>query len=540
MELREFQREDIDQILAHGLRALIASEPGTGKTIVAIKSLTGGYPQSFPAVVVCPASVTRNWARELKTWAPGVRVVLIETGNEPVPKITRNTVILISWALLDAWWADLIHLGIRTIIADEAHFARNEETLRSQALYRLSQRTPYMLLLTGTPIVNQQQELVALKLLLGENPLMIRRILEDVAPDIPPKSRSYVPIELRPAHRADYDNADHEFEEWLLKEREIRRAAGLSDIEVERTLAAEALTKVGYLRRLVGEYKVPAAVDWIARAVRLGEPVVVFLEHQNVLNKLTKSLRKQRIRFGVVDGSTPPRVRQDLVDGFQAHKFPVFIGTRAAKEGITLHAARHLLFIERFFTSADEEQAEDRIRRIGQRHATTIWFLHAGDTIDDRVDQIVKIKRKIVRTAIGSADTEETPVGNVMSLLSTWNDHVHADVGKPLSLGLGEPLPPLPSPRDTHAVSFYGDRWTLGAAVRWCRMNGYEVHSRVPLVDRLKVVIHPPQFFVPQTFTVFPVSKDIRLILGRRLSKVNERQIQKAMRESQKPRQSVE
>jgi hypothetical protein len=262
----------------------------------------------------------------------------------------------------------------------------------------------------------------------------------------------------------------------------------------------------------------------------MGEPVVVFLEHQRTLKKLTRALGKQRIRFGVIEGSTSSTRRQELVDAFQAHKLPVFIATRAGKEGITLTAARHLLFIERFFTSADEEQAEDRIRRIGQTRKTTIWYLHAYDTVDERIDAIVRSKRQIVRTAIGGADTEETSTGNVVALLHAWGEHVGDKTKPPIRpLGLGDPLPPLPSPSDTHAVVFSERRWSRRAALQWCRMHGYRPTKRVDMKDRFKFVMHPAPVFEKTNFSRFVVSKDIKIITGKRLNRTNERRVRRAL-----------
>jgi hypothetical protein len=386
------------------------------------------------------------------------------------------------------------------------------------------------MLLTGTPIVNTRSELKVLHDLLGtEDPPMIRRLLEDVAKDIPEKKRSSLFINLRDKARTEYDRADQRFEAWLRKEKEKLLGEGMAEEEVERSMTAEALTKLGYLRRLLGTCKVPAAVDWIARAVRVGEPVVVFLEHQATLARLEKGLRKQRIRFKVIEGKTPAKKRQGIIDGFQAHEFPVFIGTKAAKEGITLTAARHLLFLERYFTSAEEEQAEDRIRRIGQTRKTTIWYLHAVDTVDDRIASIVRSKRSIVRAAIGSANVAETDLGNVQSLISLWGDHVVPDV-KTEPLGKGNPLPPLPSPQKTYAIVFMGSRWRMASALTWCRMNGYLPTRKVAMVDRFKLVVHPPEVFQRGQFTTYRVSKDIQIITGNRLSKVNEKRVRKAMR----------
>lgn len=528
--LRDFQREDVDFLKANGLRALVASAPGTGKTPVAIRAIAERHQTSLPAVVVCPASVTRNWAKEVKRWAPGLDTHLIDDGDSRLPKkAKRHSIYIISWALLDTRWPDLASLGVKTVVADEVHYAKNPDALRSRALQEITQRAQGILLLTGTPIVNTKAELNVLKDLLGTaDPPMIRRLIEDVAPDIPKKKRSYVYIKLRPKHEQAYNKADEDFEEWLRLKQDDLTGEGLSEYEIERTLAAEALAKIGYLRRLVAEYKVPAAADWIARAVRVGEPVVVFLEHQVTLKKLTRALRKQRIRFGVLEGSTTSKQRQELVNAFQKYKFPVFICTRAGKEGITLTAARHLLFVERFFTSADEEQAEDRIRRIGQRHKTTIWYLHAVGTVDDRIDTIVKSKRQIVRTAIGTAETEETPTGNVEALLRTWGDHIKDEV-EHRALGLGDPLPPLPRPRDTHAVVFSKERWSPKAALRWCRMHGYTPERRVDLTNRFKLVTHPAPVFVKGMFAKYRVSRDIHIITGKRLSRSNERRVRRLL-----------
>jgi SNF2 family DNA or RNA helicase len=528
--LRDFQREDVDRIKASKLRALVASAPGTGKTPIAIRSLAETNRISLPSMIVCPASVTRNWAREIKRWAPGVKPILIESTDKPIRPHPGAVIFIISWALLDSRWNDLIKAGVKSVVADEAHFAKNPEALRTQALYQIATHCRRVLLLTGTPIVNTKEELEVLNNLIGQNPLMIRRLIEDVAPDIPPKTRSYLYIKLRDKHLEEYQKADREFENWLRREKEKLLGDGMAEIEVQRVLAAEALAKLGYLRRLLGQCKVPAAVDWISRAVRVGEPVVVFVEHQEVLRRLSKGLHKQRIRHAIIDGSTASKQRQEYIDAFQKNEYPVIIGTKAAKEGITLTAARHLLFVERFFTSADEEQAEDRIRRIGQTHPTTIWFLHAVGTVDDRLNAIVESKRQLIRTAIGAAEIVETPTGNVEALVESWNKAVDADDHQASNLGLGKPLPPLPSPSVTHGIVFYGERWNQDSALSWCKMHGYEPSKKVDMTDRFKLIVHPADIFLKNAFDTTKVCSDVRIITGTRLSRANERRVRLALR----------
>lgn len=526
--LRPFQHEDVNAIKRHKLRVILASAQGTGKTPITVMSILESARWAIPALVVAPASVTRNWRREFRKWAPGLRVHLIEDTFSPLDSTAH--VFITSWALLKPRESELRALGLRVIVGDECHMVKNPEAERSRALYRLTRRVPGLLLLTGTPIINSRAELGVLEALYGKRPHMIRRLLEDVAPDIPPKSRSHLYVSLRERARVEYDRAVDDFEEWLRKKKERLLGEGLAEAAVERAMAAEAFTKMGYLRRLVGEAKAPAAADWIARAVRLGEPVVVFLEHQVVLQKLRKALRRQRIRHCVIEGKTSPKKRQQYIDQFQAHKYPVMLCTKAGKEGITLHAARHLLFVERFFTCAAEEQAEDRIRRIGQRHPTTIWYLHAHDTVDDRLDEIVRAKRHLTRRALRSENTAETRIGNVATLVKQWASFVTPSDRKITNLGHGDPLPSLPPPPETHAVVFTGPRWRRGPARRWCEMHGYLPSSTSSYGGRVKVQVHPVEVFQPRAFSVFRVCQDVKVITGTRLSKRNERAARSRLR----------
>jgi len=525
--LRKFQRRDVDFIKKHKLRVLIASSMGTGKTCEAITALLETARWSLPALVVCPASVTRNWRREFRMWAEGLRVQVLQGHKDIIDRDAHVQVI--SWALIDPRCAELRARKYQTVIADECHLAKNPDALRSQALYKLTRKPKGLLLLTGTPITNSKDEMAVLQALYGDKtPPMIRHLLEDVAPDVPPKTRKPLYIQLRDRARAEYDRADSDFETWLRKEKEKLLGDGMAEDAVERALSAEAFAKIGYLRRLVGQFKVPAAADWVARAVRIGEPVVVFVEHQAALKRLSKALKKQRVRHVVIEGKTTPKKRQKYIDLFQQRKTPVIICTKAGKEGITLHAARHMLFVERFFTSTDEEQSEDRCRRIGQKHPTTIWYLHALDTIDDRLDGIIRAKRRLIRSALRSEDTHETGQANAMHMVRSW-DHFVAPKRKVVSLGLGDPLPPLPSPSVTHAVVFYKGRWNSKAGGRWCKMNGYVPGRQVDLVKRFKLIVHPAEVFKPKEFSIFRVCKDIRIIVGERLSQKNEREVRKRL-----------
>ena len=514
LTLRPFQAEDVAFIRKNDYRVLIANAPGTGKTIECLACLKKDRKKLTPMVVVCPPSVAHNWRRETKKWCQWAKVYIVKGHKIRLPR-KHIDVIIVPWSILAARYLEILARKPQFLVVDEAHFAKNEEALRSQALQIIAKRTPHLLLLTGTPLINSAQELETLRGLFGdEDPPMIRRLLEDVAPDIPPKTRSTIPVQLRPRNQAEYTKAETDFQEWLERELKKRLQSGEAVAAAHRAMAAEALVKVGYLRRIIGKSKVYAAAEWIGRAVRLGEAVVVFCEHKETVKRIKHLLTKQRILHVTIAGNTPTAQRLKAIDAFQSGKVPVFIGTKAAKEGITLTRARHLLFVERFYTSAEEEQAEDRIRRIGQKYATTIWFLHAVETIDDRLAQIVENKRRLVEKAIGSADVAEAEEETVLDLISQWGDHSSRSTDA-TTLGQSKTLPSLPSPKVVHSIRFGATRWTPKAAKIWAKMNGYKAvrvyqKGRIVTVENAKL-----SSFHPGTFDSVPLSKDIRAIVGK-------------------------
>ncbi len=522
--LRPMQEEDVTKLISCGLRAIVANAPGTGKTAIAITAIAKCYRQRTPALVIAPASVTRNWIKEFQTWGQGLRVTLFESQGQLPEEISTLDVVVISWALLEPRIDVLASYEWKCIVADEAHFAKNPHAERSKALEALCARDRGLLLLTGTPIVNTIGEMEQLmSLFQGSRPPVLRRLLSEVAPDIPEKKRSYLNINLPAQFRRDYDKAEQDFEGWLRETTKGLTEEGFSESEIQQKISQEALVKIGYLRRILGEGKIRAAADFAARTVRAGEPLVIFCEHQVVVQGLVAALRKQRLRNALIDGSTPTKKRQEYIEGFQKHSIPIIICTKAGKEGITLHAARHLMFVERYYTSADEDQAEDRIRRIGQTFATTIWLLHVPGTVDDRIDDIVKIKRKLIEKHIGNELIVENEEENVKTMIAQWTKHSKGSLPEVnTNLGICAPLPPLPSPRETYAVLFDKAHWNLKGAYRWSVMNGYLVNKLLPS-SKLKLRLNPEVIFKPGTFKIQSVSKHISVITGERVSRDKEK-----------------
>lgn len=417
LQPRPFQIEAVEQIERNNFQGAIFDAMGLGKTITALTTLKRNPNRTLPALIVCPSSVAWNWEIEARDWIPGVRVHAIEGMEDPLPKKMPHVVIC-PWDLLHYRESEIANmLPWKMIVADEAHYARNGDTKRGRAFRNIAQQIPGRLILTGTPILNGRNEMDSLLAVLdGGKPLIIRRLLEDVADDVPPKSRRILTVSMPEGIKAEYDELIEDFEGWLHDYLGVVLGADKAEAAAEGSLSAEALAKVVYLRRCVGRGKVPAAAAWALGKVKQGEPVVIFGEHSDVLDYFGQAMTAFGIRTVRIDGSTPRKQRQEAIDLFQSGRVPVFIGSQAAREGITLTAAAHTLFLERWFIPAYEEQAEDRTHRIGQKRPTTMWYVHAEDTYDLRVSEIVDSKRLITERNLITADVDSKEVPGVVDV----------------------------------------------------------------------------------------------------------------------------
>lgn len=515
-ELRPFQREGVDFLAANNWRVLLADAPGCGKTPQVLVAMRENAKTLCPMLVVCPSSVAWNWRREAVRWVPGVKVHVIEGFSGPLPRGVHITIC--PWDVLAARLPDLMARSFKCIVADEAHYAKaGAETQRGRALQSICATAPHVLLLSGTPLVNTADELETLRAMFGaEPPAMLRRLLEDVAPDIPPKRRVTLKTTIPDDIRSEYDKAKEEFGEWL--DEYLPRVlddASAAESAASKALAAEPLAKVAYLRRILGRGKVPGAAAWTASMVKRGEPVVIFGQFSDVLDLLGQALSRLSIPFVRLDGTASRQQRQIAIDAFQAGKVPVFIGSMAAKEGITLVKARHLLFMERWYTPAAEEQAEDRIRRIGQTRPTTIWYLHADDTIDERISEIVDAKRGIVAANIGTATIEHIDAPTVMDAwerMRTLKDGVPTVASNP---DASLPLPKLPDPRIIHAVLFDATKWPIPDVQRALRAAGYRQRKLDRQGNTVRIEVRAKGAFLPGTLRTARLASDFGMVAGK-------------------------
>jgi len=413
-ELQPFQWAAVRYALA-ARRTFLADEQGLGKTVEALAALEADG--AYPAVVVCPASLKLNWQREAAKWVPHRSVGLVE-GRGVVPPVAD--VVILNYEIVAAHREALGRRGLRAVVIDESHYCKNPKAKRTQAVRKLAASVTgegLRLALTGTPVLNHADELIAQLRAIGRlsdfgsgsrfsrqfhgddsverlhwhlrRRCFVRRLKQDVLPQLPAKRQVVVPIGL--SNEPEYRLAERDVIAWL---REQPLDLSELDARIAATLRAERLAQLGTLQRLAARGKLHGALAWIHDFLASGEPLVVFARHVEVQEAVLERFRDALHLLGrdsIAD-------RETAIAGFQAPDGPQLIicATRVAAQGITLTRASNVAFLELEWTPAIHDQAEDRCHRIGQRDAVSAWYLLAAETIDETMSRVIAHKRGVV------------------------------------------------------------------------------------------------------------------------------------------------
>lgn len=441
-------------------KALIGDDMGVGKTIQTIAVIKYA---NVPTLVVCPNSALyAAWAKDLKAFAPELKVTLITSSMEtivkreqvgwtkpkrkadkPRPKfkvVSRTKepvtfppaepghVIVTTWGLMEAMKERFLEWKPVLVAMDEAQAAKNYKAKRTIAAFALAKQAKRVVLLTGTPAENQGSDIFSMLHLLDPigwpyfKPFattyfqatptgyggalevgaldpdradefkeklaryIVRRTKQVALPFLPAKTRSYEWMPLGDDDRKEYGAIIEAFQQQRL----IEEQAG-----VEPSPAA-MLNLLGELRRKVGMLKVPQTLEWVVDFFDAApdESLVVFAEHQIVIAALQAGLTAAGITHRTIDGSTSARERGGIIAAFQAGEFRVIIGSKALYAAATLTRASHMVFHERWWVPTWEEQAEDRIHRIGTKNAVTIHYPMLEGTIDRKMHELILRKRE--------------------------------------------------------------------------------------------------------------------------------------------------
>ncbi|MEM8903247.1 MAG: DEAD/DEAH box helicase [Actinomycetota bacterium] len=462
-ELRPYQRRGLhwlSTITELGLGGCLADDMGLGKTVQVIALHLHRRARCHadgPTLVVCPTSLLDVWIDELRRFAPGVVVHRHHGPSRALGTIGVDDVVVTSYGVTRR---DVTELGARSwdlVVADEAQVLANPTSDTARAVRRL--RAGSRLALTGTPVQNRLGDLWAifdwcLPGLLGSSaefdrrhtrpivsgarrrssdeldavlaPFLLRRTKTDptIVPDLPRRTVVDHEVALGDEQRRLYAAAVDE----LLGH--VRRSSGIE----RRGRVLRLLTTLKQICNHPAQHlgdgdsrpdrsgklgRLDALLDDLLEAC---EPVVVVSQYVEMLGLLDAHLATRGVAAQLLTGRLAPRARHRIVDRFQRGEVPVLLlSLRAGGTGLTLTRAAHLVHYDRWWNPAVEDQASDRIWRIGQTRPVTVHRLVTLGTVEERIAAVLAGKRRIADAVLGAdgaglGDLDDTELGDLVRL----------------------------------------------------------------------------------------------------------------------------
>lgn len=451
-----FQRTGVAFLHAAG-SALLGDDMGVGKTIQALVAL----PEEESSLIICTNSMKHKWAAEARIWRPDLEPFVIE-GNaskrrqviQRASAVKERPVLLIinyealrlhtrlagfgsvSVASGDAVAKELNQWDWGAVVADEAHKIKEPTTKQTRAVWQMGRQARNRIALTGTPLVNNPDDLWAIMHFvapdewpsrtlfrerycltqvgwhggienLGLNPTreqefrqffeprFLRRTKAEVLPDLPLK----MPLDIRllpltARQEKLYNKLAKDFYAHI--EEQLLAAPNPLTLSIRLRQAACAMLNVssdGQVTHLsTPSNKLEAIKDLLDEST---EQIVIFSDSRKFAELVVRELTAVGIQTALLSGQVSPANRQLAIDRFQAGDARVFVGTLGAgAEGITLTAASTVVLAQQGWSHVQNAQAIDRVHRIGQTSTVHPIVLVSQHTIEEAVLQVDQAKEE--------------------------------------------------------------------------------------------------------------------------------------------------
>jgi superfamily II DNA or RNA helicase len=459
-ELRGYQKQGLDWLVflhRHSMSGVLADDMGLGKTVQTLALLLWlkkdeAGPGARPSLVVAPTSVLPNWQREAERFAPSLKVVAYDGPDREKKRLSlsKTDLVVTSYALLRRDAEVLRKTRFRYVVLDEAQHVKNPASLGARAARSLN--CERRLVLTGTPLENRLSDLWSLfhflmpgflgseiqfrnryarpievdgssgardRLKRRVHPFILRRLKDEVARELPPRTETVLPVDLSPGQQALY-------REMLLTARE-RVSSIVSQLGFKKARIS-ILTELLRLRqvccdprllklppgtRLPPSAKLEAFGELVRDVLGEGHRALVFSQFTEMLRHLTAWADEEGLRYEYLDGETPSQDRQERIDRFNSQDGPplFFLSLKAGGTGLNLTAADYVIHYDPWWNPAAEQQAIDRVHRIGQTKPVFSYKIVARGTVEEKMLAMQERKRSLAAGVLGSDDA----MGKILS-----------------------------------------------------------------------------------------------------------------------------
>ena len=459
--LRNYQRIGLGWLCflrEFGLGGVLADDMGLGKTIQALAFLrtfrTASKTTKLPYLVVAPRSLVYNWIDEAARFTPDLKVLEYagRDRGDLRDDLETTDLVVTTYGTVRRDIGYLATVEFDTVILDEAQAIKNAASQTAKACRLLNGQN--RLALTGTPIENHLGELgsifeflnpgllgrlPALDVLAGGRapsqrelalvakglrPFILRRRKEQVLPDLPEKTEQILQCTLNPRQQEIYDQLRATYRDSLLKQVEDKGVAG-STMQVLEALLR--LRQVACHPGLIdegwedaGSAKLESLFEQVSEVLDEGHKCLVFSQFTSLLAYVRRHLEEQGVPYAYLDGQT--RNRGEVVEHFQTDPdCNIFlISLKAGGVGLNLTAAGYVFLLDPWWNPAVEAQAIDRTHRIGQTQPVFAYRLIARDTVEEKMLELQRSKRKIADAILegGGSSLRDLTADDLRLLLS--------------------------------------------------------------------------------------------------------------------------
>ncbi len=433
--LRDYQRKGVswlDHLLSHGCHPLLADEMGLGKTLQVLSLLRSRMNgESAPALVVAPASVVPVWQAEAAAHFPEMKVQVLSADN-PICG-DPGVLWLSSYGQIKRHNEELDAVNFGFAVLDEAQMIKNPSTKAAKTCYHI--KAAHRLAMSGTPVENRPMDLWSIfrflmpGLLGGQSrfeqidaidsarmmerlhqqisPFILRRTKSEVAKELPEKIESVLEAPLSPLQREEYEKlVERGLKRFGNDIRKASRERGLGFFTLltrlrQASCDASLLPWVGPQAESSG--KIDMLLEKLEGILSSGSKVVVFSQFVGFLKRieLAVSARFPTVTRYMLTGATTDR--QKPVAAFQSQEGAaiMLISLRAGGTGITLHAADYLFLMDPWWNPAVEDQAIDRVHRIGQKKTVFVYRIVSEGSVESRIQILKAQKKEIFASLVG-------------------------------------------------------------------------------------------------------------------------------------------
>lgn len=445
-DLRSYQEVGVRWLwfmYLNGLSGMLCDEMGLGKThqtmgLIAAAKNQGAEP--FKILVVCPTSVIYHWEALLKNFLPDVRVLVFYGISRKLASFEEGAdILLTSYGTLRSEKQELSKIDFEIAVFDEIQIAKNAQSQTHKALKKI--KAKMRLGLTGTPIENRLLDLKALfdvivpgylpqeaqfkelfinpiekgqdaekKSLLSKliKPFILRRKKSEVLLELPDKIEEIAYCDLSDEQKELYRKTFFLHKEALLKdlENQTKPVPYLHVFSLLSTLK-QICDHPCLVTKQYSDYKKHKSGKWdlfvelLQETRDSGQKLVVFSQYLDMLDMMEAHLKELGIGYAGIRGST--RNRKEQLDRFREDpKCEIFLASlQAVGVGVDLVSASVVIHYDRWWNPARENQATDRVHRIGQNRGVQVFKMVTKGTIEEHIHSLIEKKLTLMEGVIG-------------------------------------------------------------------------------------------------------------------------------------------